>query len=118
MFQWFEQQKAYFETLGPTRFIGLYLALIANFGIFVWLLMWLSDETGWPEAYGSRCHGRGCWPTYLWHSFGLLRQATGQEIALFALLWHMPVFVGSFVAVVVFRRKLKSYRNRIRPMDD
>ena len=118
MFNWFEQQKAFYNTIGPLRFAGIYLALLAYVGLFVWLLMWLSDETGWPEAYGSRCHGRGCWPTYLWHSFGLLKVGSAYEIGLFGLLWHMPVLAGAFVTVVVLRRKLRSRRNRIRPMDD
>ena len=118
MFDWFEQQKTFYRTLGPLRFAGIYLALFLYIGVFVWLLMWLSDETGWPEAYGSRCHGRGCWPTYLWRSFGLLKNGSAHEIGLFALLWHMPVFVGASVTLVLMRRKLKKHRNGIRPMDD
>ncbi|MFC0588418.1 hypothetical protein ACFFF7_03235 [Novosphingobium aquiterrae] len=116
--KWLDEQRALYQTLGPLRFVGIYTAISVYLVAFVWLLIWLSDETGWPEAYGSRCHGRGCWPTYLWHSFGLLNGATGYEIALFALLWHLPVIVGSIIAVVLVRRGLNRRRNRIHPMDD
>lgn len=118
MFDWFEQQKALYNTLGPFKFAGLYLAIFAYLGACVWLLEWLSDETGWREAYGFSCHGRGCWLTDLWHSRALLETANGYEIALFALLWHLPVLAGTFIAVVLLRRKLKSHLNRIRQMDE
>lgn len=114
--KWLEEPKALYRSLGAARFFGLYGALLTYLIFFVWLLTWLSDETGWPEAYGSKCHGRGCWPTYLWHSFGLMKNSSGYEIGLFALLWHLPVAVILTVVIVVGRRRLKKYRNRIRPM--
>ena len=118
MFRWVKQQKAFYHTLGPLKFGVIYLAALAYIAAYAWLMVWLSGETGWPEAYGSECHGRGCWPTNLWHSFRLLKVGTGFEIALFALLWHLPVTVGTFIAVVYARRKLKIYHERLRPLDD
>ena len=115
--QWWEDQNAYYQSLGAARFIGLYAAMIAYLVVCVCLLTWLSDETGWPEAYGFRCHGRGCWTTYLWHSFDLLKRATFAEVALFALLWHLPAIVGALVLIVVGRRRVKRWKNRIRPME-
>ena len=114
--KWLEEQKGLYHTLGAARFFGIYLALIIYLMMFVWLLIWLSNETGWPEAYGSRCHGRGCWPNYLWHSFGLLRGATAHEIALFVVLWHLPATLAIFVTVIIGKRQYKRWKKRIRPM--
>ena len=86
MFEWVKQQKAFYHTLGPLKFAIIFFATLVYIGVFAWLLFWLSEKTGWPEAYGSECHRHGCWPTYLWHSFKLLKVGTGFEIALFALL--------------------------------
>lgn len=116
--KWLDDQKAHYGSLGPARFFGLYGALLIYIFVFVWLLTWLSDETGWPEAYGSQCHGRGCWPTYLWHSFGLLKNSTGYQIGLFALLWHVPAAVILTIVIVLGRRRMNKRRNRIRPMRD
>ena len=118
MFKWVKQQKAFYHTLGPLKFVVIVLATLAYIAVFAWLLHCLSEETGWPEAYGSECHGRGCWPEYLWHSFGLLKVGSGFEIALFALLWHLPVFFGAFAIVVNTRKKLKIHNERIRPLDE
>jgi len=118
MFEWVKQQKAFYHTLGPSKFVAISLATLVYIAVSALLSLWLSEETGWPEAYGFECHGRGCWLTYLWHSFELLKVGTGFEIALFALLWHLPVTVGTFIAVVYARRKLKIYHERLRPLDD
>ncbi len=68
------------------------------------LLIWLSAETGWPDAYGFRCHGRACIMAYLSHSPQLLWGGSIYEIGLFTLLWLLPTFmVGAGIYALVRR---------------
>jgi len=103
-----------YRQLGPARFwtwMAITLAVIAG---FVGLTLWLKNAVGWPESYGFRCHGKGCWIDDLWHSPALLRNGGKYELGLFALIWSMPTFLfGCLIYALVKKRR----RNPILSLD-
>jgi len=84
-----------------------------------WVILdiWLSEEIDWPRAYGFSCGGRGCRFTQLWHSPMLLGSGNAYELAMFALLWSMPVLFAGITIAIGFVRYRKRRRDRILPMD-
>jgi len=115
--RWLDEQRGYYYTLGPLRYwtlIGGTVLFCVGFGTLIW---WLSEKTGWPDAYGFHCRGKGCWLTQLWHSPALLQNPNGYALALFATLWALPATTGTAVTFILARRALARWRNRIRPMD-
>lgn len=97
-----------------TIFFGGLFAIIVGIAL---LHEWLAGQIAWPNAYGFRCSGRGCWWVELYHSPELLRGGTIYEFELFALLWSIPAAFGIPATFIVIRRWWKRHRNRIRPMD-
>jgi hypothetical protein len=100
----FSDLKEYHAAAGPSRFWFTIAITIALIGVLSGLNIWLSAETGWPDAYGFHCHGRGCTFTYLYHSPLLLQGGSAYEISLFALLWLLPVFLLCIGVYAVVRR--------------
>jgi len=85
--------KRHHTTAGPRLFwiaAITVVTLIANLG---GLEIWLSAKTGWPDAFGFRCHGRSCMIEKLYHSPSLLRRGGSYDIALFAVLWALPALM-------------------------
>ncbi len=107
-----------YRHLGWWRSIVFTLAIALPVFGFVALGTWLSMRIGWPGAYGFSCHGRGCLYKDMYYSFRLLRHHTPDEIGLFAWIWSLPVLTILACAFVVLRRRARTWRNRIRPMDD
>lgn len=112
----FSDVKALYQMMGPVRFFifagGLTAIIFAMAGVH-W---WLSEQVGWPGAYGFECRGKGCLWREMWHSGRLLRRGSFYELLLFAWLWLIPFTVFMTVAIVSIRRWLENRRNRIRPM--
>src|SRR6478735_2542360 len=109
--------RDYYRIMGPLRFTIFFGGLTAILIGFASIGFWLASKTGWPEAYGFRCHGRGCLPIELYHSPALLQHGGLYALLLFAWMWLLPFAFGSAVGVIVLRRWLKRRRNRIRPLD-
>lgn len=112
----FTELRDVYRVMGPLRFTIFFGSLAAVIGSFAAAGMWLMDKTGWPEAYGSRCHGRGCWLNYFYHSPKLLEEARTYELLLFGWIWFVPVVTGLMIGVVLLRRRLKRRKDRIRPL--
>lgn len=114
---WFSDMREYYRVMGLVRFTvffgGLTTLLLAFAGVGIWLM----EITGWPEVYGSNCHGRGCWPSYLTHSPKLLEDSGIYELLLFAWLWSVPFITASTIGIVALRRWLTRRRDRIKPLD-
>lgn len=93
--------KQSYRTLGARRFWAMTTSVLAYIGIGVWLSMTVN---GWPEKYGSSCHGRGCLIDELWYSPGLLNGGWAEWM-LFAWLWSMPGIVfAAFIYAFVTKR--------------
>ena len=114
---WLRELRDYYRHMGPLRFTIFFGGLTALLVGFAAVGMWLEDQTGWPEAYGFYCHGRGCWPENLYHSPSLLDTAGPYELMLFGWIWLVPGVAAATVTITLLRRWLKRRRNRIRPMD-
>ena len=94
--------------LGAARFWAMMAAVLGWIAVGVWLNMTVA---GWPDAYGSSCHGRGCFFSNLWVSPGLW-SGGWRERALFIWLWSMPALVaGAFVYAFVAKRGILSKSN-------
>lgn len=100
----FSDLKAYHAALGPRRFWLTMAATLVLIGVLSGLNIWLDEVTGWPDAYGIHCHGRGCTFTYLYHSPQLLRGGSAYEIVLFALIWLLPAFLLGVGGYALIRR--------------
>lgn len=93
--------KQSYRTLGARNFWALMIGVLGFIGLGVWLSM---SVDGWPEKYGSACHGRGCFLDELWVSPGLLN-GSWAEWLLFAWLWSMPgLIVVSFAYAFIMKR--------------
>ena len=98
------------ELAGPRKILGTgkFWLLMGGTIMFVLLLaggqIWLSDKIEWPNAYGFDCQGRGCFFEDLAHSPELLRGGSIYELALFALLWLLPVILISVLVYALFKR--------------
>ena len=104
----FSDLKQNYATLGPKRFWLMVAGTLTFIATLSGLDIWLSNETGWPDAYGFHCHGRGCTFTYLIHSPQLLRGGSTYEICLFVLLWLLPsilIGVGAYAFVKHIRNR-------------
>lgn len=115
--EWFREMRGYYEVMGPARFLiffGGLTAVIVAFGTIGW---WLGEVIGWPDDYGFRCSGRGCYWLYLIESPKLLRSGGAYEISLFAWIWFIPAGTSTMIVWVLIRRFLKRRRDRIRPME-
>jgi hypothetical protein len=110
------QLREYYQTVGLLRFSIIMLAIIALIFGYASLIWWLSEKTGWREAYGFRCN-RKCWLTDLYHSPALLRQGGLYELAFFATLWLIPLTVSVTIIWVRCRKWMNKRQNRIRAMD-
>jgi hypothetical protein len=80
---------ALWRELGPLRFLlfaSVVAMIVAGFG---WIHHSLTTATGWPEAYGFSCR-RKCLLADMWHSPKLLAGGSGDELALFAVIWLLP----------------------------
>lgn len=105
----FSDLKKSYVAVGPTRFWLMAAGTLALIATLSGLDIWLSQKTGWPEAYGFQCHGRGCTLTYLIHSPQLIHGGSIYELCLFALLWLLPAFlIGCGVYAIVRRIRRKS----------
>jgi hypothetical protein len=100
----FSELKEYYVAAGPRRFWFTMAMTVTLIAFLSGLNIWLSEETGWADAYGFHCHGRGCTFTYLYHSPQLLRGGSGYEMGLFALLWLLPAFLLGIGLYTVVRR--------------
>jgi hypothetical protein len=105
-----------YRELGPLRFtllvgvtVTVILALAAAFTL-------LAERIDWPEAYGFQCR-RKCLFENMWHSPKLLAGGSGDELALFALIWFAPFVTAAIAIPILTRRWRKRRRERIRPMD-
>ena len=103
--------------MGPLRFTIFSGGLLTIVIGMVLLHDWLAGQIAWPNAYGFRCSGRGCWWIELSYSAELLRGGTIYEFALFALLWSIPGSVGVLTAFTLIKQWWKRRRDRILPMD-
>jgi hypothetical protein len=117
--KWFMRQisqlRDHYKTLGAARFWGLMLAVALLLVVLIVPYVWLAEKINWPDAYGFRCRGRGCFVPSLAHSEKLLRGSSWYELALFIWLWLMPtVLAGSAMYAIVSRLWLKRGRRRIR----
>ena len=93
--------KESYHKLGAARFLTMMAGVLGWIGLGAWLSI---TTPGWPDAYGSTCHGRGCLLDDLWYSPGLL-SGSWHEWALFAWLWSMPTLVaGTLVYALLMRR--------------
>jgi hypothetical protein len=99
-----------YRGIGPARFWGLMIGVLAFIGGWTALDMWLSDKTGWPDAYGFHCRGRGCTLDNLWHSPALLHRHDPYELGLFASIWFLPAVVAGAALYALVK---KSRRNPI-----
>jgi hypothetical protein len=115
--EWFREMRSHYELMGPARFSVFFGGLTATIVAFGSLGWWLSEVIGWPEAYGFRCGGRGCYFLYLIESPKLLRSGGAYEISLFVWFWFIPAGTSASIAWVLFKRFLTRRRDRIRPMD-
>ncbi len=79
--------------------VGVLFAMPAYVALGIWLDMTVS---GWPEAYGSTCRQK-CFFDHLWYSPGLL-SGGWREIALFVVLWSLPIALAAFL-IWAFARK-------------
>jgi uncharacterized membrane protein YhaH (DUF805 family) len=103
----FSDLKAYHSAVGRRRFWLTMAGTLGFIAALSGLNIWLDAETGWPDAYGFHCHGRGCTFTYLYHSSLLLRGGNAYEIALFLLIWLLPACllgIGMYALVRRWRR--------------
>ncbi|RNJ63424.1 MAG: hypothetical protein EDM03_03160 [Porphyrobacter sp. IPPAS B-1204] len=112
----FTNLAAAYRELGALRFtvivggtITVILALAAVFTL-------LAERIDWPGAYGFQCQ-RKCFFEYMWHSPKLLKGGSGDELALFALIWFVPFVAAAIAIPVLLLRWLKRRREGIRPMD-
>jgi len=95
--------KESYRKLGAARFWPLMAGTVAWIAVGASLAIALD----FPDAYGSQCHGRGCFFSDLLHSPALLHRHSLAEIGLFLWLWSMPALViAAFVYAGV--RKLRS----------
>jgi hypothetical protein len=111
----FSDLKDYRALLREPGFWVLLVATVLIVSILAVLYVWLSDTIGWPEAYGFRCRGRGCWIEHLMHSQKLLGGGSRNELAFFALLWWMPALLACTAVYTLVKRRLRN-RNPIQPM--
>jgi hypothetical protein len=107
--------KEYRTALGARGFWIVMAATVLVGLALVTPYIWLSGKIGWPHTYGFHCRGRGCWIDNLIHSPKLLQGGSDYELALFALIWWMPVVVAC-AAVYGFLKSRNRNRNPIRPM--
>lgn len=115
--RWLDQQRGFYHAVGAVRYWTIMVGTVVfciGFGTLVW---WLSEKTGWPDAYGFHCRGKGCLFIELWNSPLLLQNPNGYALALFATLWFIPATTGIAVTIILARRALIRRRNRIRPME-
>jgi hypothetical protein len=112
----FAELRDAYRVMGSLRFTIFLGSLAAAIGAFAASGMWLMDKTGWPETYGSHCHGRGCWLNYFYHSPKLLIEARTAELLLFGWIWFFPAVTSLITGVVLTRRWLKRRKDRIRPL--
>ncbi len=112
--EWFSQERALYQALGPLRFFLLLAGLLALILGFLGIYWWLSARIGWPEAYGFECHGRRCLLDEAGQSHRLLRTARPDELMLFAWFWFAPVAFALTCAAIWLRRALAHRRNTIR----
>lgn len=113
----FSEIRDLYRAMGPVRFTILIGGLTALSIGAVAIHGWLCKKTGWPEAYGFHCRGRGCLWVEMAHSHLLWRTATLYEILLFAWLWLLPGGAILTITIILMARWLKRRRNRIRPLD-
>lgn len=93
------------EALGSLRFWLLATGTVLLILLWAAASMWLSNKIGWPEAYGFKCHGRGCILQDLVHSPLLLQGGSRYEFGLFALLWLLPLSLASALIYAFIRRR-------------
>jgi len=111
----FTDMVAAYRELGPWRFILLVGGTVAVILAFAAIFFMFADRIGWPEAYGFQCR-RKCLLVHIWHSPKLLAGGSGDELALFALIWFFPFVAAAIAIPIVARRWLKRRRGRIRSM--
>lgn len=100
----FSDLNEYYTAVGSGRFWLTTAITLGFIAILVSLKFWLEEQTGWPDAYGVHCNGRGCFLTHLYHSSLLLRVGNAYEIGLFAFLWMLPAILLGCGAFAVYRR--------------
>lgn len=100
----FSDLRSSHAELGPRRFWLLMFATVTCILVLAGAKMWLEHKTGWPDAYGFHCRGRGCIIDDLIHSPALLRKGGRYEISLFALLWLVPAIVLGAAIVALIKR--------------
>lgn len=105
------------QEIGVFRVAALFLVIGTPLLAFAALSIWLAERVGWPEDYGFQCR-RKCVVSYMWHSPALLRDPSAASVALFVLIWAIPAGTLLVIAFVLVRRKLKAWKQRIRPMSD
>ncbi len=106
-----------YRGIGPLRFWTLLIGMLAFFGAWAGIGIWLEERVGWPDAYGFHCGGRGCLFVDLWHSPSLLG-GNLDELELFAWIWFLPaLLIGSLASALIYARVKKRRRNPILPMN-
>ena len=100
----FSDLRSLHAALGPRRFWLLTFATIMFILVLAATKIWLEHKTGWPNAYGFHCRGRGCTIDDLIHSPALLRKGGRYEIGLFALLWLIPAVVLAAAIIILVKR--------------
>jgi hypothetical protein len=98
-----------FDAVGPSRFVLIIVAALA----WAAALIWLSDKVNWPDGYGFRCTGKGCWIDEMWHSGDLLRRHSIYEIALFLCIWGGPAAMFGGIFIYHRSRKLRDRQSSV-----
>jgi hypothetical protein len=86
--------RSVLKALGPLRFCLLLAGLIALLLLVIAISGWLNGKTGWPDAYGFHCQGRGCYLKEFQYSHRLLEGGSLYERLLFVWIWCGPVLLG------------------------
>jgi len=101
--------------VGTLRFALVFAGLCTILFVYGYVYARLGATIGWREDYGFTCRRR-CMVEDLWHSRKLLEGGTGAELAMFALIWFVPVTVTLIGLHAAGRRAIRRQRTRIRPM--
>lgn len=96
--------RALRDGMPPGRFWSMVLGTVLFIMGYTGASMWLKDRIGWPERYGFSCNGRGCWLSDLRYSSRLLEAGSGEEWALFLLMWTLPAMLIVAAVYVLIKR--------------